>query len=70
MPRGVKRTIAYQIAEVDAKIEKKQQDIKKLQAYRKELDSTYQAEVAAKIIQAANDKGISVDAVLDSIHAQ
>lgn len=70
MPRGVKRTVAYQIAEVDSKIEKKQREIKELLTHRKELDSIHQAEVAAKIIQAANEKGISVDEVLNSINSK
>lgn len=67
MPRGVKRTIAYQIAEVDAKIQKKQAEVKELQIQRRELESTHQAEIAARIIQAANDKGISVDDILASM---
>jgi len=67
MPRGVKKTAAYQIAEIDAKIQKKQNEIKVLQTSRKELESTHQGEVAAQIIQAANQKGITVDEVLASI---
>jgi len=67
MARGVKKTAAYQIAEIDAKIQKKQDEIKALQTQRKEFESTHQAEVAAQIIQAANQKGISIEEVLDLI---
>jgi len=67
MARGVKKTAAYQIAEIDAKIQKKQDDIKALQSQRKELESTHQAEIAAQIIQAANQKGMSIDEVLNLI---
>jgi len=67
MARGVKKTVAYQIAEIDAKIQKKQDDIKALQSQRKELESTHQAEIAAQIIQAANEKGMSIDEVLNLI---
>jgi len=67
MARGVKKTVAYQIAEIDAKIQKKQSEIKALQSQRKELESTHQAEVAAQIIQAANEKGLSVEEVLNLI---
>lgn len=67
MARGVKKTAAYQIAEIDAKIQKKQAEIKELQSRRKELESTHQAEVAAQIIEAANQKGISIDEVLGLI---
>jgi len=57
MARGVKKTASYQIAEIDTKIQKKQDEIKALQSQRKELESTHQAEVAAQIIQAANQSG-------------
>jgi len=67
MARGVKKTASYQIAEIDAKIQKKQDEIKALQSQRKELESTHQAEVAAQIIQAANQKGISIEEVLELI---
>jgi|GEM_PF-1729400 len=67
MARGVKKTASYQIAEIDTKIQKKQDEIKALQSQRKELESTHQAEVAAQIIQAANQKGISIEEVLDLI---
>jgi len=67
MARGVKKTASYQIAEIDAKIQKKQDEIKALQSQRKEMESTHQAEVAAQIIQAANQKGISIEEVLDLI---
>ena len=67
MARGVKKTAAYQIAEIDAKIQKKQGEIKTLQSQRKELESTHQAEIAAQIIQTANQKGISIDEVLNLI---
>jgi len=67
MARGVKKTVAYQIAEIDAKIQKKQSEIKALQSQRKELESTHQAEVAAQIIQAANEKGLSIEEVLTLI---
>lgn len=70
MPRGVKRTTAYQIAEIDVKINKKQDEIKKLQSQRKQFLSTYQAEVAAQIIQTANEKGITVEDVLSSIKSK
>jgi len=70
MPRGVKRTVAFQIAEIDAKTQKKQEEIRTLQARRKELENTHQAEIAAQIIQAANQKGISVDDILASISAK
>lgn len=67
MARGVKKTASFQIAQIDAKIQKKQEEIKTLQSQRKELESTHQAEVAAQIIQAANQKGISIEEVLDLI---
>lgn len=69
MARGVRKTASFQIAEIDAKIQKKQDEIKALQSQRKELESTHQAEVAAQIIQAANQKGISVDEVLALINS-
>ena len=68
MSRGVRKTASDQIAEIDAKIQKKQDEIKALQSQRKELESIYQAEIAAQIIQAANQKGMSIEEVLELIN--
>ena len=70
MARGVKRTSAELMAEIDAKIRKKQGEIKELQSQRKEFESSHQVEIAAKIIQAANEKGISVEDILSTIKSK
>ena len=66
MPRGVRNT-EKQIAEIDAKIEKKRNEIKELEAKRRELDEANQAVLAAKVVKLAAEKGLTIEQLLNAV---
>ena len=67
MPRGVSKTYEQRIAEIDAKIAKAKQTLQDLKAQRKELEAQKQVELLSKIEEAAAQKGVSVEVLLESI---
>jgi len=67
MPRGVSKSYEQRLSEVDAKIAKVRQTLLDLKAQRKELESQKQAELLAKVEDAAAKKGVSVESLLESI---
>jgi hypothetical protein len=67
MPRGAKRTVAVLVAEVDAKIAKKETELKALKAQRAELEASHQNELAAKVVKLAGEKGVSIEALLKEL---
>jgi cell division protein FtsL len=67
MPRGVKRTTDQMIAALDEKIQKKQGEISALKAQRKELTSASQADLATKLLQMAEEKGLTLEQLLQSL---
>lgn len=70
MARGVARSVDSRISEIDEKIKKKQNEIKALQEKRSELMDSKKNEQAAQIIQAAQEKGISLDDVIGWIQSK
>jgi vacuolar-type H+-ATPase subunit I/STV1 len=67
MPRGAKRTIDVLIAEVDAKIAKKENELKSLKAERALLVDSRQTELAAKVVKLAAEKGVSIESLLQEL---
>lgn len=67
MARGKRRSIDDLIAELDAKIEKKQRELSTLKDRRKELEASNQVEMAAKVVQLAAEKGVSIERLLESL---
>jgi vacuolar-type H+-ATPase subunit I/STV1 len=67
MPRGAKRTVEVLIAEIDAKIAKKENELKALKVERAGLVDSQQAELAAKVVKLAAEKGVSIEDLLKQI---
>ena len=68
MPRGVKgSTTEKKIAEIDLKITKKRDEIKALEAQRRELMDAQQTELAAKVVRIAAEKGVTVEELLKAV---
>lgn len=67
MARGVRRSTEERISEIDAKILRKQKEITKLKEQRKELEDSRKTEIAGKLVQLAEDKGISLEDLLHSV---
>jgi len=67
MPRGVSKSYEQRLAEVDAKIAKTRQILQELKAQRKELEAQKQAALLSKVEEAAAKKGVSVEALLESV---
>ncbi|MDR2932788.1 MAG: hypothetical protein LBV27_06730 [Oscillospiraceae bacterium] len=70
MAKGVRRSIDDRIAEIDAKIFKKQEEISALKERRKELEMSRKTELAEKVVQLAEEKGISIDALFNSLKSK
>lgn len=70
MARGVARSIEGRIGDIDAKIKKKQDEMKALQEKRNELVALKKNEQAAQVIQAADEKGLSLDDIIDMIKSR
>jgi vacuolar-type H+-ATPase subunit I/STV1 len=67
MPRGVKRTVDHQIAEINAKIAKKRDEIKALEARRRDLEDSRQVELATQVVRLAAEKGVSIEKLLEKL---
>ena len=67
MPRGVSKSYEQRLSEIDAKIAKARQTLQDLKAQRKDLESQKQAELLSKVEDAAAKKGVSVEALLESV---
>ena len=59
--------MADRIAEIDAKIVKKQDEIAKLKEQRKELTDAKKNELAIQIARLADEKGITLDELFDLV---
>lgn len=70
MARGVARSIEDRIGDIDAKIKKKQDELKALQEKRNELFALKKNDQAAQVIQAADEKGLSLDDIIDMIKSR
>lgn len=69
MARGVKRSVDSLIAEVDARIKKKQDEISALKERRRVLADSRATEIAVKIAAVAQEKGITLDELLSNVMA-
>lgn len=70
MARGVARSIDDRIADLNAKIQKKQDEIAALKEQRKELEEAKKSETAAKIAKLAEEKGIGLDELLNMVQSK
>ena len=68
MPRGVRTgTVEKKIADINVKIDKKRNEIKELEAKRRELEESNQAVLAAKLVKLAADKGLTIEQLLNAV---
>jgi hypothetical protein len=67
MPRGVKRTTDQMIAALDEKILKKHGEINALKLQKKELATANKSELAAKVLQMVEEKGLTMEDLLQSL---
>lgn len=67
MARGTRRTVEKQIDEISAKIKKKKDEIKALEAKRQELKDAHEAELAAKVVKLATEKGVSIEELVKAL---
>ena len=67
MPKGATRSLDQRIAEIDAKMEKNRQAYNDLKTQRKDLEAQKQAELLSKVQEVAAKKGMSVEALLESV---
>lgn len=70
MARGVSRSTDERIAEIEAKINKKKEDIAALQDKRNALIEAKKNEKATVILQMVEQKGIAFDDVIAWIQSQ
>ena len=66
MPRGVSNT-EKKIADINVKIDKKRNEIKGLEAKRRELEESNQAVLAAKLVKLAAEKGLTIEQLLNAM---
>ena len=66
MARGVARSVDSRINDLKEKLEKKQAEIADIKSAIKELEVAKQAELLAKVAEAAAKKGVSVEDLLKS----
>ena len=64
MARGVARSLDSRIADLREKLEKKQGEVAAIKSDIKELEVAKQAELLAKVTEAAAKKGVSVEELL------
>ena len=67
MPRGAPKSYDQRLAEIDAKIKKASQTLNDLKAQRKEIESQKQADLLSKVQEAAAQKGMTVEALLEAV---
>lgn len=67
MARGVARPIEEKTREIDAKIEGLQAKINDLKAQKKELLDADRAAKLQKVLEVAEEKGLSVDDIIEKI---
>ncbi len=68
--RGPRKTAESQIAVIDAKIAKKEGEIKALKDQRAELAKAHQTELAARIAKLVDEKGLTLEDVLASLETK
>jgi len=66
MARGVARSLDSRVKDLREKLEKKQSEVAEIKGQIKELEIAKQAELLAKVTEAAAKKGISVEDLLNS----
>jgi len=66
MARGVARSLDSRMKDLKEKLEKKQSEVAGIKAQIKELELVKQAELLAKVTEAAAKKGVSVEDLLSS----
>ena len=66
MARGVARSLDDRICALREKLEKKQAEVAEIKSAIKELEVAKQAELLAKVTEAAARKGVSVEELLKS----
>jgi cell division protein FtsL len=67
MARGTRASLDDKIAELKAKIEKREQEVSELKKQVKELENQRRIEMLSKVEAVAKEKGISVDELLESL---
>jgi cell division protein FtsL len=67
MARGTRASLDDKIAELRAKVEKKEQETSELKKQVKELENQRRIEMLSKVEAVAKEKGISVDELLESL---
>jgi len=67
MARGVARSLDDRIDVLREKLEKKQSEVAELKSAIKELEVAKQAELLAKVSEAAAQKGVSVEELLNAV---
>ncbi|MCL2857105.1 MAG: hypothetical protein FWE19_05180 [Oscillospiraceae bacterium] len=66
MARGVARSLDNRIDALREKLEKKQSEVAELKSAIKELEVAKQAELLTKVSEAAAQKGVSVEELLNA----
>ena len=67
MPRGLARSVAERLEEIDSKIAKAEDNLKELKAQRKEIEAQKSIALLGKVEAAAATRGISVEELLESM---
>jgi cell division protein FtsL len=67
MARGPKANLDDKIAELNTKIEKKEQEASELKKQVKELENQRRIDMLSKVEAVAKEKGVSVDELLESL---
>jgi|GEM_PF-1388145 len=67
MARGVQKPVSEKIAEIDGKIEGFQVKINDLKAQKKDLLEADRAAKLSKVLEVAEEKGLSIDEIIEKI---
>ena len=67
MPRGKKRSVQDQVAEIDSKIQTHKAAIKELEAQKKSLLDADRNKKLQVLLDLAEQKGLSVDQMIDKL---
>ena len=67
MARGKKRSTESLIAEIDARIEKKQGEITALKERRKMLEESRSTEIAMQVAKVAEQRGLTLEELLQTV---
>jgi phage shock protein A len=67
MPRGKKVSLDNKLSELNEKLAKKESEVAALKTEIKEIENQKRAEMLTKVEEVAKKKGITVDALLESL---